>query len=192
MALTQKQPAKVFWFSGLSGSGKTTWARYLQRYLAAQSLPVCLLDGDILRQGVNKDLGFSLADREENIRRACEMAHFLLKQDITVVAAFMTPTQACRTHMQTIIPAEALQEIYCQCSINMCEVRDPKGFYHRARLDNLRHVVGWDLPFVPPKNPALVLDTEHFSMPHNQALLRQLIARTYARESAFSRLVSWP
>jgi adenylyl-sulfate kinase len=192
MTMMQKQPAKIFWFSGLSGAGKTTWARYLQRYLQAQALPVCMLDGDALRQGVNRDLGFSRADREENIRRACEMANVLLKQDITVVAAFTTPTLTCRAVVQRILPAEVLHDIYCQCSINMCEVRDPKGFYHRARLDNLTHVVGWDLPFVPPKNPALVLDTEHFSMPHNQALLRQFISRTYARGSAFSRLVSWP
>jgi adenylyl-sulfate kinase len=192
MALTQKDSAKVFWFSGLSGAGKTTWARYLQRYLSAQGTPVCLLDGDMLRQGLNRDLGYSLADREENIRRACEMTQYLIKQDISVVAAFMTPTQACRQSMQKIIPSDVLYEIYCQCSINMCEVRDPKGFYHRARVENLSCVVGWDLPFVPPPKPALVLDTEHHSIIHNQGVLRQFISPTPVRESAFSRLVSWP
>jgi adenylylsulfate kinase len=201
MALTHTKEAKVFWFSGLSGAGKTTWAEYLKRYLTAQGLAVCLLDGDMLRQGLSKDLGYSLVDREENIRRACEDAQCLVKQGITVVASLMTPTQACRQIIKNTFPSALVQEIYCQCSINTCEVRDPKGFYQRARLDNLRQVIGWDLPFIVPKNPALVLDTEHHTMTHNQALLRQFITRCFfydsacesvreaARESTSNRLV---
>ncbi|RZA07917.1 MAG: adenylyl-sulfate kinase [Moraxellaceae bacterium] len=201
MALMHTHAAKVFWFSGLSGAGKTTWAEYLKRYLTAQGFAVCLLDGDMLRRGLSKDLGYSLADREENVRRACEVAQCLVKQGITVVAAFMTPTPACRQIIKNTFSSALVQEIYCQCSIDACEVRDPKGFYQRARLDNVRQVVGWDLPFIIPKNPPLVLDTEHHSMPHNQALLRQFITRCYfydsacesvcevAHESIFNRLV---
>lgn len=191
MAATHTR-AKIFWFSGLSGAGKTTWAEYVQRYLRAQGLQVCLLDGDVLRTGLNCDLGYSQQDRKENIRRACELARYLHQNNITVVAAFMTPTAATRHVLHAILPADALREIYCKCSINACEQRDPKGFYRRARQDATQHVIGWDLPFYPPEQPALILDTEHQSMPQNQAILRQFLARSYARMPTPDHLTIWP
>lgn len=192
MAFFEKKSAKVYWISGLTSSGKSTWAGYLSRSLSAQGELVCHLDGDQFRGGISKDLGYSVADREENIRRACETASLLVKQNITVVASFTTPTAACRAMVANAFNARDLIEIHCQCSINMCEVRDPKGFYHRARLANLKDVVGWDLPFLPPKNPALVLDTEHQSIAHNQNQIRQLIGKSAAKESGLSRFVHWP
>lgn len=192
MSFFEKKSAKVYWVCGLTSSGKTTWASYLSRSLSAQGELVCHLDGDQFRLGVSKGLGYSVADREENIRRASEMASLLVKQNISVVASFTTPTAACRTILANTFNASQLIEIYCQCSINMCEVRDPKGFYHRARLANLTDVVGWDLPFLPPKNPALVLDTEHQSIAHNQNQIRQLIGKSPVKESGLSRFVHWP
>lgn len=191
MATTHTR-AKIFWFSGLSGSGKTTWAEYVQRYLRAQGLQVCLLDGDTLRKGLNCDLGYSQQDRKENIRRACEMALYLHNNNITVVAAFMTPTAAARHVLQALLPADSLREIYCKCSINACEKRDPKGFYRRARQDATQHVIGWDTPFCPPERPALTLDTEHQTMLQNQAILRQFLARNYAAVPALDPLTTWP
>jgi adenylylsulfate kinase len=191
MAFFGKRSAKVYWISGLTSSGKTTWANYLYRSLSAQGEVICHLDGDQFRLGVSKGLGYSCADREENIRRACEMTSLLLKQNISVVASFTTPTTNCRNLVTNAINAAQLVEIYCQCSINMCEVRDPKGFYHRARVSNLKDVVGWDLPFVPPKKPALVLDTEHQSIAHNQNQIRQLISKSSVKESGLGRFVHW-
>ncbi len=150
---------KTIWFTGLSGSGKTTLSSMLKAVLERRGVPVVLLDGDLLRSGLNRDLGFSALDRAENIRRSGETAKILSEAGHTVIAAFITPLETLRRALRGIFPADRFVEIYLDCPLNVCEDRDPKGLYRRARRGEIPEFTGVSSPFEPPVSPDFVAST---------------------------------
>jgi adenylylsulfate kinase len=158
-----KQRGRVIWLYGLSGSGKSTLAISLERRLHAQGLTTHLLDGDNVRVGLNRDLGFTDADRAENIRRIAEVAKLFVQAGVVVIAAFITPLRAHRQLARSIIGADDFLEVYVAASFETCAVRDPKGIYAKARAGGVRQFTGKDSSFEPPSDGdagVLVIDTE--------------------------------
>jgi len=166
------QRARVVWLYGLSGSGKSTLANALERRLHADGFATHLLDGDNVRVGLNRDLGFSDADRAENIRRVAEVAKLFVQAGVVVIAAFITPQRALRQLARGIIGAEDFVEIYVSASFETCARRDPKGLYAKAGAGQVAQFTGRDSAFEPPAagEAALVLDTE--AGPPEQSLER--------------------
>ena len=156
------QRARVVWLYGLSGSGKSTLANALERRLHADGFATHLLDGDNVRAGLNRDLGFNDADRAENIRRVAEVAKLFVQAGVVVIAAFITPQRALRQLARGIIGAEDFVEIYVSASFETCARRDPKGLYAKAGAGQVAQFTGRDSAFEPPAagEAALVLDTE--------------------------------
>ena len=155
-----KQQAKVIWLSGLSGSGKSTLTTALERRLFADGFTTALLDGDNLRDGLNKGLGFSDADREENIRRVAEVSRLFLQSGVICLNSFITPKEALRTLARGIIGAENLIEVYIECSFETCLKRDVKGLYKKAQAGQVANFTGQASAFEPPAHPHLILNTE--------------------------------
>jgi len=156
------QQARVIWLYGLSGSGKSTLANGLERRLWADGFATHLLDGDNVRAGLNRDLGFSDADRAENIRRVAEVAKLFVQAGVVVIAAFITPQRALRQMARQIVGAEDFLEIYVAASFEACARRDPKGLYAKAGAGKVAQFTGRDSAFEPPApgEAALVIDTE--------------------------------
>lgn len=154
---------KVIWFTGLSGSGKSTLAIMLKDALERRCIPVALLDGDVLRQGLNRDLGFSAVDRAENIRRAAEVAKILSDSDYTVICAFITPFRSIRAAVRGLFTDNEYVEIFLDCPIGVCEQRDPKGLYCRARKGEIPEFTGVSSPFEVPENSDLIICTNKMS-----------------------------
>ena len=159
---TASAPGIVIWLTGLSGAGKTTLATQLVAQLRAQARPVCLLDGDLLRRGLCSDLGFSATDRRENIRRAGEVARLLADASVWVVAAFISPFRVDRAMVRHRLPAGHFCEVYVHAPLAVCEARDPKGLYKRARRGELKNFTGVDSRYEVPRNPDLHLDASSF------------------------------
>ena len=155
-----EQQAKVFWLTGLSGSGKSTLAAGVQRSLHAQGKLVYVLDGDNVRAGINKNLGFSEADRIENIRRIAEAAKLFLDAGVITVCSFVSPTNELRALAKKIIGENDFLEIYVNSSLGSCEERDVKGLYAKARRGEIKDFTGIDAPFEAPLSPALELRTD--------------------------------
>ncbi|HTQ31510.1 MAG TPA: adenylyl-sulfate kinase [Opitutaceae bacterium] len=164
------QRARVIWLYGLSGSGKSTLANGLERRLHAGGFTTHLLDGDNVRSGLNRDLGFSDADRAENIRRVAEVAKLFVQAGVVVIAAFITPQRALRELARGIVGAGDFLEVYVSASFAACAGRDPKGLYARAGAGKVAQFTGRDSVFEPPAadEAALVLDTE--ACPPEQSL----------------------
>ena len=157
------QRGRVIWLYGLSGSGKSTLAIALERRLHAEGVTTHLLDGDNVRTGLNRDLGFTDADRAENIRRIAEVAKLFVQAGVVVIAAFITPQRAHRQLARTIIGAEDFCEVYVAASFDTCAARDPKGLYAKARTGGVKQFTGRDSTFEPPvadDRDVLVIDTE--------------------------------
>lgn len=151
-------PAKVVWFTGLSGSGKSTLANALEVELHRQGKRTYVLDGDNMRQGLNRDLGFSDTDRIENIRRVAEVARLMMDAGIIVMTAFISPFRLERDAARERIGAEHFFEVFVDTPFAECESRDPKGLYKKARYGRLLRMTGIDSPYEPPLRPDLVLD----------------------------------
>lgn len=156
-----RQRARVVWLYGLSGSGKSTLAAALERRLHADGFATHLLDGDNVRTGLNRDLGFSDADRGENIRRVAETSKLFVQAGIIVINAFITPTRTLRELARGIIGAEDFLEVYVEASRETCVRRDPKGLYAAAGRGQVKQFTGHDAPFEPPEPAALVINTDH-------------------------------
>ncbi len=155
-----KQRGCVLWFYGLSGSGKSTLANALERRLHEGGFFTQILDGDNIRSGLNRDLGFSDSDREENIRRIAEVAKLFLNAGAVTIASFITPKRELRAKARDIIGAEDFREIHVKCSFAKCAERDVKGLYARAKAGEVKEFTGVGSDFEEPTNPDLVIDTE--------------------------------
>ena len=155
----------VVWFTGLSGAGKTTLAHAVQERLFRAGCQAYVLDGDNLRQGLCSDLGFSAQDRSENIRRAGETAGLLADAGIIVLAAFISPFNADRERVRSRLPDGDFIEVHCDCPLTVCERRDVKGLYRRARAGEVAQFTAISSPYEAPVNPELVLDTARLDIP---------------------------
>lgn len=154
-----KQHGKVFWMVGLSGSGKSTLARALEAKLHEKGYLTALLDGDNLRSGINNNLGFSEEDRYENIRRAAESAKLLANNGLITICSLISPTEKIRS-MASEILGDLYNEIHINCPVEVCEQRDVKGLYAKARRGEIKNFTGIDSPFEIPANPDLLVDTD--------------------------------
>ena len=153
------QCAKVFWLTGLSGSGKSTIAKGLEEELHATGLFSVVLDGDNIRTGINSNLGFSEPDRKENIRRIAEVAKLFLQNGVIVICCFVSPTIEIRKLAKEIIGINDFKEIFVNTPIEECEKRDVKGLYAKARRGEIRNFTGVNAPFETPINPDLEIRT---------------------------------
>lgn len=169
------QKGVMLWFTGLSGSGKSTVAIALERELQKRGLLCRILDGDNIRTGINANLGFSADDRRENIRRVAEVAKLFVDTGIITIAAFVSPTEDLRNLAQHIIGKDDFKEIFISTPIEECERRDVKGLYARARRGEVKNFTGISAPFEAPQHPALTLDTSKLSLEESVAQLLQLL-----------------
>jgi len=150
----------VIWLTGLSGSGKSTIANALARKLYDENIQSYVLDGDNIRHGLNKDLGFTEEDRKENIRRIGEVAKLFVDSGQVVLTAFISPYQQDRDLVRALLEEKEFIEVYVKCSLKSCEKRDPKGLYKKARNGEIKHFTGIDAPYEEPKSPEIVVNTE--------------------------------
>ncbi len=159
-----KQKSVVVWMVGLSGSGKSTIARALERKLHESGRLTQLLDGDNMRTGLNNNLGFSEADRTENLRRSAEAAKLFLNCGIVTICSFISPVAEVREQAKNIIGEKDFLELSVKCSFDACAKRDVKGLYKKALNGEIKNFTGLDAPFEVPENPWLEVDTEKQSL----------------------------
>lgn len=164
-ALSFAQSPSVIWLTGLSGSGKSTLAFGLEKALFDFGKAVYVLDGDNVRHGLCRDLGFTAVDRAENIRRIAEVARLMNDAGLIVITSFISPYLADRELAREIIGTERFIEVFVSTPLQACEDRDPKGLYLKARSGQLPNFTGIGAPYEPPLTPALVLDTSQLSVP---------------------------
>ncbi|MFG6468679.1 adenylyl-sulfate kinase [Roseateles sp. BYS87W] len=170
-------PLKVVWLTGLSGAGKSTLAEALAVQLRALGERVSILDGDVLRQGLCSDLGFSPQDRVENIRRTAEVARLMQQAGLRVIVALISPYAAERAAAAARFGPDEFAEVHVHAPLAVTEARDPKGLYARARRGEIRQFTGIDAPYEAPITPALRIDTSQCSVEAAvQALLNLLVA----------------
>ena len=156
--LKQHQPL-LLWFTGLSGSGKSTIANCVEKELHKNSIHTYTLDGDNIRKGLNSDLSFSPEDRAENIRRIAETAHLMIDAGLVVLAAFVSPYRIDRDHIRNVVGHNNMIEIYIKTSVVECERRDVKGLYKKARKGEIINMTGISAPYEIPISPDLEIDT---------------------------------
>lgn len=170
-----KQRSVMVWFTGLSGSGKSTVAIALERELHQRGLLCRILDGDNIRSGINNNLGFSAKDRVENIRRIAEVSKLFIDTGVITIAAFISPNNELREMASSIIGKDNFLEIYVNTPIEECERRDVKGLYAKARKGEIKDFTGISAPFEAPEHPALELDTSRLSLEESVNRLLELI-----------------
>ncbi|WP_282140694.1 adenylyl-sulfate kinase [Cytobacillus oceanisediminis] len=156
--------SKIIWFTGLSGSGKTTIANELEDILHSKGISTFILDGDNIRQGLNNDLGFSQEDRKENIRRIGEVAKLFVDSGIVVLVTFISPFASERKLVRDMVEKDEFIEVYVNCSLEECEKRDPKGLYQRAKNGEIKEFTGISSPYGVPENPEIILETSKYSI----------------------------
>lgn len=166
--------SKVIWLTGLSGAGKSTLANALEVLLHAHGVRTYILDGDDIRKCLSKDLGFSEADRAQNIRRAAEVARLMMEAGLVVITAFISPFRQEREMARALIGENNFVEIFVDTSLAVCEQRDPKGLYKRARLGQIPNMTGIDSPYEQPLAPALVVRPDLTPEEAAQAVARLL------------------
>ena len=159
-----QQHSKVLWLTGLSGSGKSTIAEALERKLHNSGYFAQVLDGDNIRSGINSNLGFSIEDRQENIRRIAEIGKLYLHSGIITINSFISPTVEIRNFAKQTIGEENFIEIYINAPIEVCEQRDVKGLYQKARKGIIKGFTGIDSPYEPPINPTIEIRTDQLSL----------------------------
>ena len=161
--------SRVLWFTGLSGSGKSTLAHTLEEYLHQKGYRTFVLDGDHIRHGLSGDLGFSAADRHENMRRIGEVVKLFTEAGMVVLTAFISPFRADRQQVKKIIGASDFVEIHCKCSLEVCEQRDTKGLYKKARAGLIKDFTGISSPYEEPEKADLVIDTSSYTVEESLA-----------------------
>ena len=177
------QRGLMVWMTGLSGSGKSTIAIALERELHKRGILCRILDGDNIRTGINNNLGFSEADRVENIRRIAEVSKLFIDTGIVTIAAFISPNNDIREMAAAIIGHDDFMEVYISTPIEECERRDVKGLYAKARRGEIKNFTGISAPFEAPASPALTLDTTQLTLEESVAHLLQLILPKIRKES---------
>lgn len=170
-----KQHGVMLWFTGLSGSGKSTVAIALERELHQRGLLCRILDGDNIRSGINNNLGFSPEDRVENIRRIAEVGKLFVDTGIITIAAFISPNNQLRDMASEIIGKENFVEVYISTPLEECERRDVKGLYAKARRGEIKEFTGISAPFEAPENPDIELDTSKLSLKESVDILLEAI-----------------
>lgn len=163
-ALMGQRP-RCIWLTGLSGAGKSTLASVLETELHASGRFVYVLDGDVVRRGLNQDLGFSPQARQENIRRVAEVARLMVDAGLIVIVAFISPFRAERKFARSLFEADEFVEVFVDASLAVCEQRDTKGLYAQARKGILKEFTGIDSPYEAPECPDLHLHTDRDSVP---------------------------
>ena len=178
------QRGKVLWFTGLSGSGKSTLAIALERQLFDQGYSVIILDGDNIRTGINNNLTFSPDDRIENIRRIAEVAKLFLANGIICIVSFISPTRDMRANAKQIIGPSDFVEVFIDTPIEVCEARDVKGLYKKARAGEIKDFTGVNAPYEIPLQPDVHVHTEDTDIEETLAVLyQQILPRIRVRES---------
>lgn len=165
----------IVWFTGLSGSGKSTLAHAVEEQLHQRGCRTFVLDGDNVRQGLCRDLGFSEAARTENIRRIGEVAKLCIEAGSVVLTAFISPFERDRTRVRALVPDGDFLEVYCACPLAVCEARDVKGLYRRARNGDIADFTGISSPYEAPAAPDLRVDTAHQSLEQSIACVLSLL-----------------
>ena len=171
-----KQKGIMIWFTGLSGSGKSTLAIALEGELYKQGILCRILDGDNIRSGINNNLGFSEADRTENIRRIAEVSKLFVDCGIVTIAAFISPTHAIRRMASEIIGEDDFLEVYVSTPIEECERRDVKGVYAKARRGEIKEFTGISSPFEAPEHPFISIDTSRQSLADSVKVLLEAVS----------------
>jgi len=169
------QHSKVLWLTGLSGSGKSTVAQALERRLHNQGYIAQVLDGDNIRSGINSNLGFSLEDRQENIRRIAEVAKLYMNSGIITINSFVSPTIAIRQLAKDIIGEDDFIEVFIDTPLEICEARDVKGLYKKARKGEIKGFTGIDSPYEAPLNADLVVPTENLDIDESAGMIYDYI-----------------
>lgn len=149
----------ILWFTGLSGAGKSTLAHALEEQLHCMGMHTFVFDGDNVRHGLCSDLGFSPADREENIRRIGEMSKLFIQAGVIALTAFISPFRSDRDRVRALVPDDDFIEVYCRASLDACEARDVKGLYAKARKGEIKDFTGISSPYEEPNSPELIVDT---------------------------------
>ena len=167
--------ALAVWLTGLPASGKSTLAREVEQALYQRGIPCYVLDGDVLRRGLNKDLGFSPEDRRENIRRAGEVAKVLVEAGLLVIGAFISPYAADRSRVRSLFPEGRFYEVFVDCPPQTCEKRDPKGHYRKARQGHLVSFTGISAPYEAPRSADLVVPTGNLTVTESSERLLEFI-----------------
>jgi adenylylsulfate kinase len=170
-----KQRSKVIWLTGLSGSGKSTIAQHVEKLLHQQGYMTMLLDGDNIRTGINNNLTFSAEDRIENIRRIAEVSKLFLNSGIITLNSFVSPTNEIREMAKSIIGADDFLEVYVNAPLEVCEARDVKGLYAKARKGLIPDFTGITAPFEAPDSPALEIRTDQMEVDQSVAMLMDFI-----------------
>ena len=171
-----KQKGIMIWFTGLSGSGKSTLAIALEREVYKQGILCRILDGDNIRSGINNNLGFSEADRTENIRRIAEVSKLFVDCGIVTIAAFISPTHAIRRMASEIIGEDDFLEVYVSTPIEECERRDVKGLYAKTRRGEIKEFTGISSPFEAPEHPFISIDTSRQSLADSVKVLLEAVS----------------
>jgi len=159
----------LLWFTGLSGAGKSTLAHAVEEQLYQNGRHAFTFDGDNVRHGLCSDLGFAPEDRVENIRRIGEMTKLFLDAGVIALTAFISPFRSDREKVRSLLPRGEFLEIYCRCSLEVCEGRDVKGLYKRARAGEIKNFTGISSPYEEPENPELIIDTGSLSLDESVA-----------------------
>lgn len=170
-AAQKKQKPAIIWLTGLSGSGKSTLANALEGELLRTGHHSYLLDGDNVRMGLNKNLGFTDADRVENIRRIGEVAKLFADAGLIAITAFISPFRADRDLVRALVAPGEFFEVFVRAPLDICEQRDPKGLYKKARAGAIKQFTGIDSPYEEPSNPELVIDTDKQNLEQSTQLL---------------------
>lgn len=165
----------ILWFTGLSGSGKSTISVALESVLHEKGIHTYRLDGDNIRHGLNKNLGFSPEDRRENIRRIGEVSKLMVDAGLFTLTAFISPYLDDRQLVRDLVEEDEFIEIFVKASIETCEKRDPKGLYKKARLGEIKGFTGIDAPYEEPVNPEIVIDTNELSVEESVTKIVQFL-----------------
>ena len=169
----------VLWFTGLSGSGKSTLAHSLEEKLFQRGCRTFVLDGDNVRHGLNSNLDFSDASRTENIRRISEVSKLMIESGLIVMTAFISPFKKDRYEAKKLISNDDFIEIYCKATLEICEARDVKGLYKRARAGEIKNYTGIDSPYEVPENPDLIIDTDSETLDNSVSKILSFLEKNF-------------